>query len=303
MQMQNPFVPGTLQSMYDDQPSLLSGSAPQVSTTHGTKNPGRYYFLLRTPGNTKMVSLSPSKPVMSLTLPCTPTEAPGVNHPNVFGGNAAYFVDTTGLTCPGNSYAYSYYWVYDDSLDPLALAQPTVGQIAITFLNEALASVTASVNVTFLPDTATAVIDVTIDHSPTVTGVGSISPWGSTAIAAKNATLASSGTARVGGGNWQTQTSGDDLVGVGLQLASGWKFTSTTIKSAVSAATPTDLSPDNTWRGASISAAPSSSDMRTTVHWHYSGIDSLDYTIEWQISGPLGARPLAGMTKIGTCDN
>ena len=54
---------------------------------------------------------------------------------------------------------------------------------------------------------------------------------------------------------------------------------------------------------ANITTAPQSTDLRTAVHWRYSRIDSLDYTIEWQIAGPLGARPFAAMTKYGTCDN
>ena len=107
----------------------------------------------------------------------------------------------------------------------------------------------------------------------------------------------------MGAGNWLTQTTGEDLVGVGGQLGQGWKVTSTTIKSAVSAAAPTDLSPDNTWRGATVTTAPQGTDLRTAIHWHYSGIDSLDYTVEWQLTGPLGQRPLTTVTKYGSCDN
>jgi hypothetical protein len=88
-----------------------------------------------------------------------------------------------------------------------------------------------------------------------------------------------------------------------VQLAPGWKVTSTTIKSAVSATAPQDLSPDNTWRGASVTTTPQGSDLRSAVHWHYSGIDSLDYTMEWQLSGPAGQRPLLTMAKNGSCDN
>jgi hypothetical protein len=51
-----------------------------------------------------------------------------------------------------------------------------------------------------------------------------------------------------------------------------------------------------------VTTPPAGNDLRTAVHWHYSGIDSLDYTVEWTLSGPLGQRPLLTMAKYGSCD-
>ena len=196
---------------------------------------------------------------------------------------------------PSNG-SYPYY--VDVEFSTLPIGQPRKTQMTFSFENV----VTAPYQVTLQPDMGTATISVTIDHVPEVTGIGVVYPWGSTNLSNANAKLGSPSTQRVGAGNWQTQTSGDDLLGVGVGLGQGWKVVSTAVKSAMSATSPLDLSPDNTWRGATVTTPPSGSDLRTAVHFHYSGIDSLDYTLEWTLSGPMGQRPILTLAKYGDCD-
>ena len=153
---------------------------------------------------------------------------------------------------------------------------------------------TAPFTVVLDPDAGSATLDITITSNPAV----ATNNYG---VGGSNATLDYPGTARVGAGDWSKQTSGDDLIGSGIVLEPGWKVTSAAIISANSTAAPNDFSPDNTWRGASVTTPPTS-DMRTIVHWHYSGIDSLTYTLEWTLTGPMGQRPISTMAKIGSCD-
>jgi hypothetical protein len=291
-------VPGSIVGIYDDQGTAL-GSNPTLSSSHGTHYPGQYTFLVRT-SQKVAVKGGPmfSSGNASLTLPCSPwgmmlfVRAAAADDPNFLPGLGGV------PSVPSGNGSYNYY-VTLDFMGSYPLGQTRAGQLSLSFENVA----TAALPVTMLPDTATATIDVTIDHKPSFNGAGNLYPWGSTNLTAGNASLGSSGVARVGAGNWETQTAGDDLVGMGVQLGAGWKVTSTTIKSAVSAASPQDLSPDNAWRGASVTTSPQGTDLRTAVHWHYSGIDSIDYTVEWQLTGPLGERPLTTMAKYGACDN
>jgi hypothetical protein len=77
---------------------------------------------------------------------------------------------------------------------------------------------------------------------------------------------------------------------------------SAVIKAASSAAAPLETAPENIWRGATVTLQPQGGTLRTGVHWHYGGIDTLDYTIEWTLVGPLGQRPLLTMAKFNSCD-
>ncbi len=201
-----------------------------------------------------------------------------------------------GIKSWGDHY---YYFVWpNDFVWSLPIGQTRGGHVTVTFDN-----LTASTDILFAPTQAAVTIDVTIDHTPTVTGVGSVSPWGSTGVAAKNATLQNAGTPRVGSGDWTVNVQGNDSVGDGVQVGPGWTVKSTTIKSALSAAAPDDVSPDNSWRGAKVTLQPQAGTLRTGVAWHYTGIDTLDYTVEWTLTGPLGRRPLLTMAKHDSCDN
>ncbi|MGA7990832.1 MAG: hypothetical protein WCC53_05315, partial [Thermoanaerobaculia bacterium] len=288
-------VTGNVVEAYDDTPTAL-GANPQISSRHGKTWPGRYHFLVRTSQKIAVkggpmfslgnVSLSYG---CSATLGVLWTTAAAADDPNFIGGEGLQKLS------PSNG-SYPYYADVDFSYLPIG--QPRSAQLTLSFENV----VTAPFQVTLEPDLGTATVSVTIDHTPQVTGVGLVYPWGSTNLSNANTKLGSASTQRVGGGDWQTQTTGDDLVGVAVSLGQGWKVTSTAVKSAMSATSPQDLSPDNTWRGAAVTTAPSGNDLRTAVHWHYSGIDSLDYTLEWQLAGPMGQRPLLTMAKYGSCD-
>ena len=89
----------------------------------------------------------------------------------------------------------------------------------------------------------------------------------------------------------------------GTQPPATFSATSTVIKSALSATRPQDLAPDDAGRGARVTQTPPPGTLRTGVTWHYSGIDSLDYTIEWTLTGPAGQRPIMTMTKHDSCDS
>src|SRR5262249_45136559 len=128
---------------------------------------------------------------------------------------------------PSNG-SYPYYVSVD--FQNLPIGQKRQAQATIAFENA-----TANTTLTLEPTPGTVTLSITIDHSPGVTGVGNVYPWGSTNIAGSNAKLGSPSTARVGGGDWQTQTAGDDLIGVSVALGPGWKVATTKISSAVSA--------------------------------------------------------------------
>ncbi|MDD5562480.1 MAG: hypothetical protein PHQ91_02085 [Thermoanaerobaculaceae bacterium] len=292
----SPLVHGGIIGVYGDQGKPL-GPSPALSSSAGTVWPGRYFFLVHTtqPVPVKggpMFSLGTT----SLSYGCSAqlgilfTWAGAADDANFIGGSGLNTVSSG----PGS---YNYYVGLDVSSLPIGQERPA--QLALSFENAS----TGGTGVELVPDTGGVTIDVTVDHTPELTGLPYVYPWGETGMGPSSATLADSGTPRVGAGNWQTQTSGDDLVGLGVQLGPGWKVTSTTIRSAVSAAAPSDTSPDNTWRGAEVTTAPQGNDLRTAVHWHYSGIDSLDYTVEWQLTGPAGQRPLLTMQKHGSCDS
>jgi hypothetical protein len=280
---------GTIAKSYDINASpnaspLPLGANPKFSS-------GNYLFLVMT--DQKIAD--PSNVSTAVSFGCSA-------NPGVYVATDGWAADDPMI--PGlqklsfSNGSYPYY--VSVNINWLWIGQPRPAQMTLSFPNV----VTAPYQVTLQPDTETATISVTVDHVPQVTGVGTFGAWGSTNISNANAKLGAPGTARVGtgAGNWQTQTTGDDLIGVGVALGPGWKVVSAVVKSAMSVAAPQDLTPENPWRGAAVTLPPSASDLRTAVHWHYDGIDSLDYTLEWTLSGPMGQRPLLTMAKNGSCD-
>lgn len=156
-----------------------------------------------------------------------------------------------------------------------------------------------SFTMTVLPWQATAKITLTIDASPPFL---TSNPYG---LAAKNGLFGSPGVARLDPGtNPTASTSGDDVVGLGVNLGTGWTVTSATITSAHSVLdAPNDSTPDNAYRGATITKQPSAGRLETGVHWHYGASESLSYTVEWGLAGPWGQRPLSTMPLSGSCDS
>jgi hypothetical protein len=286
-------VPGVVDGVYDDSQAFLP-SPSQISSAHGHTWPGRYFFLVETKKKIA-VKGGPTFSIGNIALNYGCSAQLGVNFTTAAAGDDPNFSGEGVPSRPPANGSY-YYWVSVD-FSELPVGQPRKTQATILFEN-----VAAPVSLLLQPTQGTVTLSVTIDHSPKLTGAGIVYPWGSTGLAGSNAQLGSAGTARVGPGDWQTQTTGDDLVGVGVALGPGWSVVSTKISGAVSAISPQDLSPDNTWRGASVTTPPAGNDLRTAVHWHYSGIDSLDYTVEWTLAGPMGQRPLLTMAKYGSCD-
>jgi hypothetical protein len=257
----------------------------------GFSSPLLYYILV---GETAQ-KFSPSGPASySLALGCAglTMTVPGV----VVAGDSPFFKGTPFFQ--EDFGGVHFYWVSTGAAPPFPIGQNRRGTLSVAFDN-----VSASADVVFVPTRATVTIDLTIDHSPSVTGPGSVSPWGSTGLTGQNARLDSAGTPRVGTGDWTAKVQGTDLLGDGVGVGPGWVVTSTVIKSALSAAAPDDTSPENPWRGASVTLKPQAGSLRTAVAWHYSGVDTLDYTIEWTLTGPLGVRPILTMAKHDSCED
>jgi hypothetical protein len=301
-------VEGGVSAVYADGGAQLGTNPTLSNTPPAGKWPGLYYYLVMTRAP---ISISPhdtSSPMTgtaTLSFGCEPvnmeffggtvTSRPvGIAH-----GDDAWPADYHGLPKVASSTGLYYYYI-ELWLGPLPVAHARPGSVSFSFPN---LTVPAS-GIQVAPDQLTVTIDATVDQSPAFAGAGTVDPWGSTGLGPGNATLEKPGVERVGDGtNYAAQMQGDDLLGTGLQLGAGWKVTSTRIKSAYSATAPSELAPDDTWRGAVLKQGPQGSDMRTLVHWHYSGIDSLSYTVEWTLTGPAGQRPLMSMAAAGSCGN
>jgi hypothetical protein len=223
---------------------------------------------------------------MQYSLGCVPKAPPYSLEYAFRGDNGAENIDWH-LPLLKDLPPYAYVNVAMGTL-PVGHQQPA--QVSLSWGNVTV----APFSVVLDPDAGSATIDITLTSTPAV----ATNNYG---LGASNAAFEYPGTARVGSGDWSKQTSGDDLIGASIMLEPGWKVTGGSIISANSTTSPSDFSPDNIWRGASVTTPPSS-DMRTIVHWHYSGIDSLSYTLEWTLTGPMGQRPFPTMAKIGSCD-
>jgi len=121
-------------------------------------------------------------------------------------------------------------------------------------------------------------------------------------ITAANAKLGGSGPRASTGEPW-TSTSGEDTIGLGVNLGAGYQVTETKITSAQSQLDPPGAnSPENAYRFARIKTKPDGGRLQTVVDWMYGAGESLTYTIEWKLSGPMGQRPLSTMPSAGPCD-
>ena len=274
------------------------------------KWPGDYYYLVitRTPlgiqstdstqqlvTGTATLSFGCEPPKTDLAFGGTVTDRPVYIAP----GDSPWPVNYHGLKSYPSGNGFFYYYI-ELWLEALPVAHARAGSVSFSFSNLTIPA--SSIQV--LPDQISVTIDATVDQSPALASLGTVDPWGPSGIVGAHGLLASPTVARVGDGVYSAnQAQGDDILGVGIQLAAGWKVTSTTIKSATSATAPDELAPDNAWRGATVKQGPQGSDLRTLVHWHYSGIDSLAYTIEWSLTGPSGQRPLMSMAMAGSCGN
>jgi len=96
---------------------------------------------------------------------------------------------------------------------------------------------------------------------------------------------------------------GEDILGSGIQLGAGYVAKAEIIASHSVADLGGDASPDNTYRGASVSVQPQANRLQTTVKWHIGPGDSLQYQVRWTLTGPYGQRALMTMPKQGICDS
>lgn len=160
-------------------------------------------------------------------------------------------------------------------------------------------SLTASFSKLAHPQPATAIVDLTIDAAPPFIASNSFG------IGNSNGLFANPGATRLDPGtNPNASTSGDDVVGLGVNLGAGWSVTSAKVIAVHSVLdAPNDTTPDDSYRGAVVTQPPSSGRLQTGVHWHYGTAESLSYTIEWQLQGPGGQRPLLTMPLGGSCDS
>lgn len=189
----------------------------------------------------------------------------------------------------------SYYYVEVATGGFSVGASPRNVTVSVKFANFGWSSI--SMPARSQPVTAT--VTLTIDAAPPFVTSNTFG------IGKSNGLFANPGAARLDPGtNPNASTTGDDKIGVAVNLGPGWTVTGAKIVAVHSVLdAPNDTTPDNSYRGASVTQPPSSGRLETTVHWHYGAAESLSYTIEWQLQGPGGQRPLMTMPLGGPCDS
>jgi hypothetical protein len=226
----------------------------------------------------------------------------GINATNqntwLIGGNGVGYANgpySMNLTAKPDSGGTSYMYVEVRAPGFALGAQPRNMTITIRVASSTATSTT--IPMVALPADAT--VDLTIDSAPPFVTANSFG------IGSGNGVFASPGNTRLDPGtNPTASTSGDDMVGVGVNLGAGWTVASAKIVAAHSVLdAPNDSTPDDAYRGASVTQAPSAGRLQTGVHWHYGVAESLSYTIEWKLEGPTGQRPLMTMPLTGSCDS
>jgi hypothetical protein len=113
--------------------------------------------------------------------------------------------------------------------------------------------------------------------------------------------LASPTQTRFNGG--ATPMQGTDIIGVGVPLGAGYSVTAQVVTAHSVADIGGDSSPDNQYRGAIATIQPGANRFETVIQWHIGPGDSLQYTVQWTFTGPLGQRPLLTMPLRGPCDS
>jgi hypothetical protein len=122
-------------------------------------------------------------------------------------------------------------------------------------------------------------------------------------IQASNANFGGSGARSNDGAPW-VATNGQDTLGLGIFLGKGYSVTDTKIVSAHSKLdAPGSTAAENAYRYAKIKTKPDAGRLQTVVDWMYGPGESLSYTIEWTLTGPMGQRPLTTMPLSGDCDS
>ena len=140
-------------------------------------------------------------------------------------------------------------------------------------------------------------ISLTVDSVPPFLGANAAG------VQASNAKFGGNGPRANDGEPWSS-TTGQDTLGMGIFLGKGYKVTDTKILSAHSRLdAPNNTAPENSYRFARVKTKPDADRLQTVVEWMYGPGESLSYTIEWTITGPLGQRALSTMPLSGPCDS
>jgi hypothetical protein len=95
---------------------------------------------------------------------------------------------------------------------------------------------------------------------------------------------------------------GMDVIGKGIALGPGVTATARIAAAHSVADIGADSSPDNAYRGASVTIQPNSGRLETVVAWHVEPQESLQYAVEWTFTGRPGQRPVLSMPLGKACD-
>lgn len=136
-------------------------------------------------------------------------------------------------------------------------------------------------------------------------GIGNAPPFisGTNALGLvpSNSTFGQASVTRFNGGS--SDMTGDDILGQGIALGAGYTGSATVVSATSVADVNGNSPPDNGYRGASVTIQPQSGRLQTQVHWHISPGDSLQYVVDWTLTGAAGQRAVSTMPLGGPCDS
>jgi len=94
---------------------------------------------------------------------------------------------------------------------------------------------------------------------------------------------------------------GIDVVGDRLRLLNGYTASARIVSAHSYLDAPNYSTPWDVARGARVVAQPHGGRLHTRTEWYYSAGESVNYVIEWTLTGPKGLRPLETMAKPRNC--
>lgn len=129
---------------------------------------------------------------------------------------------------------------------------------------------------------------------------GALAKDGGLGMTAANIQYRVAGLSRVNAGT--LPFSGQDVIGKGIALGPGITATAKIVASHSIADIGDDSTPDNAYRGATVTIAPAAGRLETVVAWHVEPQESLQYAIQWTFTGRQGQRPVLSMPLGKVCD-
>jgi hypothetical protein len=96
---------------------------------------------------------------------------------------------------------------------------------------------------------------------------------------------------------------GYDVIGLNVPLGAGYGASARVVAAHSVLDLAGDSSPDNGYRGATVTTQPGGNRLETIVSWYLNPYESLQYEIQWVFDGPAGQRPVATMPLRGPCDS